>query len=176
MRGEMGKALLKFAASSAAIFALLWLRPSWYLVPLAHATSFLLGIAGKVAMVDSVEGLAFFLRYEGQIFRISSRFILLGLPVLVALFAATPRLDWRLIWKWLVAAVAILFVQHAITAMLVFYMIIGGLAQTTRLEPLEILMLVFVAVNKLLPVILWFAIAGKDVVLRPSRRPKRNPG
>ena len=166
MRGELVTALLKFLGSSAALFALFWFWPDWYLVPIAHLSALASGITGKLAAVGSVTDLVFFLEYHGLSYRIAARFVLLGLPVLLPLFIATPGFPWRKAWKRVLAASAIVFVEHIVIAVLIFHMLIGRYAHTPSMEPLELVMLIFIAINKLLPVGLWFALAGRDVVFR----------
>lgn len=166
MRGELVKALLKFLGSSAVLFGLFWFWPDWYLVPVAHLSALASGMTGKLAAVGSVTNLVFFLEYQGLSYRIAARFVLLGLPVLLPLFIATPGFPWRTEWKRVLAAGVIVFVVHVLIAVLIFHMLIGRYAHTPGMEPLEIVMLVFIAINKLLPVGLWFALGGRDIVFR----------
>lgn len=146
--------LAKFLVLSAALFVAFTLAEESYYKLLAHSSAALAPLTGASIVVLGVEGNVMKLGYGGMEVSESLVFAAFNPVILVALLLATPRAGRRILSVG-IGGFVILLLAQVVTLRLLLAMDIRGYRGTPGLEFLEVLALISICVNWVLPIIIW---------------------
>ena len=150
--------VLLFLAKFLVISALLFVGFTWaeelYYKLLAHTTAALAPLTGASIAVLAVNGNIMKLGYAGMELSESLIFAAFNPVILISLLLATPRVGRRILSVG-IGGVVLLVLAQVIVLRLLLAMDVRGYRGTPELEFLEILTLISICVNWVLPIIIW---------------------
>lgn len=146
--------LVKFLALSALLFIVFTAAQEPYYKMLAHLTAATAPLTASSIQVDGVEGGTMKFFYGGMTVPARLIFAAFNPVILISLLAATPRIGRRAI-KVAIGGIALLLIAQVITLRLLLAMQVRGYGASPGFEFLEILTLVSICVNWVLPIIIW---------------------
>jgi hypothetical protein len=146
--------LAKFLVLSAVLFVAFTAAEEHYYTMLAHATAATAPLTGSSIEVVGVEGNVMNFIYGGIGIPARLIFAAFNPVILFSLLAATPRIGRRLLTVGLGGFVLLLMGQ-VITLRLFLPMQVRGYAGTPDFEFLEVITLISICVNWVLPIIIW---------------------
>jgi hypothetical protein len=146
--------LAKFLVLSLVLFVAFTAAEEHYYKMLAHMTATLAPLTGSSMEVSAVEGNTMKFIYSGMEVPARLTFAAFNPVILLSLLVATPRVGRR-IFRVAIGGFALLLIGQVITLRLLLAMLVRGYGASPGLEFLEILTLVSICVNWVLPIIIW---------------------
>lgn len=165
-------AAARFALASGAVWALAWALPALVLGGPSWIAWLVLaggGVADLGAPV--IEGARMtFARHALPPLVLEDPYVLAGIPLLAGLGAAPARALRAVPWLRLAGGVLLLEVFAGVVLALVGACVVHGYTVSPPREPLEVVALAAVALARVLPIVLWFALDPAARSLVPSAR------
>lgn len=146
--------LAKFLVISAVLFVTFTAIEETYYRVLAYTTSATAPLTGASVEVLGVKGNTMTLRYAGMQLTETLIFAAFNPVILIALLLSTPRAGRRILSVG-AGGLVLLLIAQVVTLRLLLAIDVRGYRGTPALEFLEVLTLVSICVNWVLPVIIW---------------------